>query len=65
MEWSLDELEALADTAGADTLDRIVQQRDAPDPATYLGRGKAKEVVSVANALDADVLIFDDELTPA
>jgi GTPase len=64
-EWSLDELEALADTAGADTLDRMVQRRDAPDPATYLGRGKAKEIVNAANALDADILLFDDELTPA
>jgi GTPase len=42
-----------------------VQHRDAPDPATYLGRGKVKEIVSVASALDADMLIFDDELTPA
>jgi GTPase len=64
-EWSLDELEALADTAGADSLERFVQHRDAPDPATYLGRGKVKEIVSVASALDADMLIFDDELTPA
>jgi GTPase len=64
-EWSLDELEALADTAGADAIDRMAQRRDAPDPATYLGRGKAKEVVDAANALDADILIFDDELTPA
>jgi GTPase len=65
VEWSLDELEALADTAGADTLDRVVQRRDAPDPATYLGRGKATEVVRLATALDAGILIFDDELTPA
>ncbi len=64
-EWSLDELEALADTAGAEPVDRITQRRDAPDPATYFGKGKAKEVVDVANALDADLLIFDDELTPA
>ena len=64
-EWSLDELEALADTAGADAVDRIVQKRDSPDPTSYLGKGKAKEVVGVANALDADMLIFDDELTPA
>jgi GTPase len=61
----LDELEALADTAGADALERVVQHRDAPDPATYLGRGKVKEIVSTAAALDADMLIFDDELTPA
>jgi GTP-binding protein HflX len=64
-EWSLDELEALADTAGADALDRILQRRDSPDPGTYLGKGKVKEVVDVATALDADMLIFDDELTPA
>jgi GTP-binding protein HflX len=64
-EWSLDELEALADTAGADAVDRILQRRDKPDPGTYLGKGKVKEVVGVATALDADMLIFDDELTPA
>ena len=64
-EFNLDELEALADTAGADSLDRLVQKRDNPDPATYLGKGKAEEVVNVAIALDADMVIFDDELTPA
>ncbi len=64
-EWSLDELEALADTAGADALDRVVQRRDHPDGATYLGKGKVREVVETAAALDADMLIFDDELTPA
>ncbi|HYI46088.1 MAG TPA: GTPase HflX [Actinomycetota bacterium] len=64
-EWSLDELEALADTAGAEALDRMLQRRDSPDPATYIGKGKVQEVVEAANALDADMLIFDDELTPA
>ncbi|MGH2788813.1 MAG: GTPase HflX [Actinomycetota bacterium] len=64
-EWSLDELEALADTAGADSIDRLLQRRKTPDSATYLGRGKAKEVVEIATALDADMVIFDDELTPA
>jgi GTPase len=64
-EWSLDELEALADTAGADALERVVQHRNAPDPATYLGKGKVDEIVRIAAALDADMLIFDDELTPA
>jgi GTP-binding protein HflX len=64
-EWSLEELTALADTAGADAVDRFVQQRDAPDPATYVGKGKAKEIVGLANALDADMIVFDDELTPA
>lgn len=46
-------------------MERVVQHRDAPDPATYLGRGKVKEIVGIASALDADMLIFDDELTPA
>ena len=64
-DWSLDELTALADTAGADAVDRLVQQRDTPDPATYVGKGKAKEIVRLANALDADMVVFDDELTPA
>ena len=64
-EWSLDELAALADTAGADVLDRLLQRRDRPDPATYVGKGKAREVVDAALALDAGMVIFDDELTPA
>ncbi|MGH2820960.1 MAG: GTPase HflX, partial [Actinomycetota bacterium] len=64
-EWSLEELQALADTAGADSVDRIMQRRDVPDAASYVGRGKAKEIVGVANALGVDMLIFDDELTPA
>ena len=42
-----------------------MQQRNSPDPATYLGKGKVKEIVDTATALDADMLIFDDELTPA
>ena len=55
----------MADTAGADALDRVMQRRDHPDGATYLGKGKVREVVETAAALDADMLIFDDELTPA
>ncbi len=64
-EFSLDELEALADTAGADTADRMVQRVERPHPATYLGKGKAREVVDAAATLEADMVIFDDELTPA
>ena len=64
-EWSLEELEALADTAGADSVERFLQKRDSADPATYLGKGKVNEIVETATALDADMLIFDDELTPA
>ncbi|WP_419841719.1 GTPase HflX [Candidatus Poriferisodalis sp.] len=62
---NLDELERLVDTAGANPVDRIVQRRDAPDPATFIGRGKASEILDVSMAHDADTVVFDDELTPA
>ncbi len=61
----LDELELLADTAGADILERVVQERDRMDPAFLLGRGKIQELAQMARYLDADLLIFDDDLTPA
>jgi GTPase len=64
-ERSLDELALLTDTAGAEPLERVVQRRDRPDPATYLGSGKLAEVGELVTALDADVVVFDDELTPA
>ena len=62
---SLDELVLLADTAGADAVDVVLQRRDRPDPATYVGRGKVEELQATAEALDVDVVVFDDELTPA
>jgi GTP-binding protein HflX len=62
---SLDELALLADTAGADVAHRELQRRPTPDPARYIGKGKAEELRGVAEALDVDVVIFDDELTPA
>ena len=62
---SLDELALLTDTAGALVVARELQRRTTPDPATYIGKGKAEELQEVANALDVDVVIFDDELTPA
>ena len=61
----LDELALLVDTAGADVMARIVQRRDAPDPATYVGKGKAEELHQVSLAVDADTVVFDDELSPA
>jgi GTP-binding protein HflX len=64
-EAGLDELALLVDTAGADVMDRIVQRRSTPDPATYLGRGKAEELLSVCLAVDADTVVFDDDLSPA
>ena len=61
----LDELGLLVDTAGADESARIIQQRKSPDPATYVGKGKAGELRDVSNAVDADTVVFDDELSPA
>ncbi|MEM9891799.1 MAG: GTPase HflX [Actinomycetota bacterium] len=62
---SLDELELLVDTAGADALERVVQTRDRPDPATFVGRGKVTEIRDASLAIDSDTVVFDDELTPA
>jgi GTPase len=64
-EDSLDELALLVDTAGADEVARVSQRRDAPDPPTYVGKGKAEELREVAVATDCDTVVFDDELTPA
>jgi GTP-binding protein HflX len=64
-EASLEELALLADTAGAEAVERVIQIRDNPEPATYLGKGKAKEVIEMAHALGAGSIIFDDELAPA
>ena len=64
-EASLEELALLADTAGADVVHAELQRRDVADPATYVGSGKADELSALAEALDVDLVIFDDELTPA
>ena len=59
------ELKALAETAGSQVLDGLVQRRSSPDPATYVGRGKVDEVREVVQATGADTVICDGELTPA
>ena len=64
-EASLDELSALVDTAGADEVERVLQRRDAPDPATFVGKGKAEELRELSYQFDADTVVFDEELTPA
>jgi GTP-binding protein HflX len=61
----LDELTLLVDSAGADVVGRVVQRRDAPDPATFVGRGKAEEIAEMSRSLDVDTVVFDDDLTPA
>ena len=62
---SLDELEELADTAGAITAGKIIQSREAVHPGTYIGKGKIEEIRSLMLAVDATGIICDDELSPA
>ncbi len=61
----LEELRQLADTAGADTVDSFVQRRQKPFPATYIGKGKAEEVAERRRELDAELVIFDADLSPS
>jgi GTP-binding protein HflX len=65
VESSLDELAQLVDTAGADAVARTTQRRDSPDPAYYVGKGKAEELKEISLEVDSDTVVFDDELTPA
>jgi GTP-binding protein HflX len=63
-ETSLHELAALAETAGSQVLDALIQRRDKPDAATYIGSGKARELRDVVIATGADTVVCDNELTP-
>ena len=63
-ERSLTELARLAETAGSVVLEGLIQRRDKPDPATYIGSGKARELRDVVLATGADTVICDGELTP-
>ena len=65
LERQLDELALLVDTAGADVVARVVQRRDAPDPATFLGSGKVQELREICLAVDADTVVFEHALSPA
>lgn len=60
----LEELERLTDTAGAETVFKIVQDRDRIDSAYYIGRGKAEEISQLVELNDIDLIIFDDDLSP-
>src|SRR3954453_23026753 len=62
---SLDELALLIDTAGADEAGRLTQRRDSPDHTWYVGKGKAEELRELCLAVDADTVVFDNELAPA
>ena len=62
---SLDELAGLADAAGASVALRVLQERPKPDPATFIGSGKLAGLAATCAEIDVDVVIFDNELTPA
>jgi GTP-binding protein HflX len=64
-EASLLELGLLTDTAGSDPVGEALVRRDRPDPALFIGSGKASELATESQALDVDVVVFDNELSPA
>ncbi|HEY2882732.1 MAG TPA: GTPase HflX, partial [Pirellulales bacterium] len=64
-EQPLEELEGLATTAGARVVGSLTQRRESPDVTTYLGSGKVEELQRLAEASDADVVIFDNDLAPS
>ena len=64
-ENSLAELKALAETAGSEVLDALIQRRDKPDPATYIGSGKVVELRQIVASTGADTVICDGELSPS
>ncbi len=64
-ERSLEELALLTDTAGSEPVDHELVRRTRIDPATYIGSGKAEELATLTKALDIDVVVFDNQLTPA
>jgi len=59
----LEELDLLADTAGANTVEKILQNRPHPDPTTYIGKGKLNQLKQITTDFKADILIFDDDLS--
>src|SRR3989338_4453801 len=65
IEEPLEELSRLAETAGANLVHTVVQNRVSIDPVYYIGNGKATELSRLAKEMDVDVLICDDDLTPA
>ena len=64
IEVQLDELELLAETAGASIVDRVVQKRSKIDAATFIGKGKISSIISQAKELELHLIIFNDELSP-
>jgi GTP-binding protein HflX len=65
VEEHLDELSDLAVSDGITVVGRVIQKRRSPDPGTFIGRGKADEIATAAGELSADVIVFDDDLSPS
>lgn len=65
VERSMTELARLAETAGSQVLEALIQRRDAPDPATFIGSGKVKELQDVVRSTGADTIICDGDLAPS
>ncbi|MGH2792673.1 MAG: GTPase HflX [Actinomycetota bacterium] len=63
-EASLEELQRLTETAGAEVIESLTHRRDTPDPATFIGKGKAQEIRDIVRAEEADTVIVDEELAP-
>ncbi len=64
-EASIDELEELAYTAGAEVVGKVIQKKEAPEKATFVGVGKLAEIIAFCHSNEVDILIFDSELSPS
>ncbi|MFC4766409.1 GTPase HflX [Effusibacillus consociatus] len=64
-QMAFDELAGLVETAGAEVVSTIKQSRDVPEPATYIGKGKLQELTALVRELEANLVVFDSELSPA
>ena len=64
-EESMEELSDLLETAGGETVGVVMQAKDSPDPRTFIGQGKVEEVKQLVQAMDGDMVIFDNPLSPS
>lgn len=64
-EWSMDELAALTETAGGEPIARVLQNKEAPDPRTFIGEGKVEEICALIENEHAEMVIFDNDLSPS
>ena len=64
-EWSMEELAALTETAGGEAIVQVLQNKDAPDPRTFIGEGKVAEVRDLTEKTGSGMVIFDNPLSPS